>query len=209
VLPIAGRGPRARALQTLAWVVLPATVLAVLARPVEHLAFAGDFRRFLVGDDGAVYDYRNSLVVGIAMGFAVIPIVYTIAEDALSAIPESLTSAALACGASPWQAAVRVVVPAAVPGLFSAAMIGLGRAVGETMIVVMATGGTPILDTSIWNGFRTLSNTIATEMPEAPHGGTLYRVLFLSGLLLFAVTFVVNTAAEVVRLRFRRRFKAL
>jgi phosphate transport system permease protein len=155
------------------------------------------------------YDQRNSLVVGIAMGFAVIPIVYTIAEDALSAIPQSLRSASLACGASRWQTAIRVVAPAAVPGIFSAVMIGLGRAVGETMIVLMATGGTPIIDGSIFNGFRTLSANIATELPEAPQGGTLYRVLFLAGLLLFALTFVLNTVAELVRIRFRRKFRAL
>jgi phosphate transport system permease protein len=104
---------------------------------------------------------------------------------------------------------VRVVLPAAVPGVFSASMIGLGRAIGETMIVVMATGGTAVMDFSPFSGFRTLSNNIATEMPEATAGGTLYRVLFLSGLLLFALTFAVNTIAEVVRIRFRARFKGL
>jgi phosphate transport system permease protein len=156
-----------------------------------------------------VYDQQNSLVVGIAMGFAVIPIIYTISEDALSAIPQSLRSASLGCGASTWQTAIRIVVPAAAPGIFSAAMIGLGRAIGETMIVLMATGGTPIIDGSIFNGFRTLSQNIATELPEAPQGGTLFRVLFLAGLLLFALTFVLNTVAEIVRLRFRRKFRGL
>jgi phosphate transport system permease protein len=185
-------------------------VAFVLASPgLEHLVFGGDFRAFLVGKEGMVYDQRNSLVVGIAMGFAVIPIIYTIAEDALVAIPQSLRSASLACGASPWQTAMRIVVPAAVPGIFSATMIGLGRAIGETMIVLMATGGTPIIDLSIFNGFRTLSVNIATELPEAPQGGTLYRVLFLAGLLLFALTFVLNTVAEVVRLRFRNKFRGL
>jgi phosphate transport system permease protein len=139
----------------------------------------------------------------------VIPVVYTIAEDALSSIPASLRSAALGCGASPWQTAIRVVVPAAIPGIFSAVMIGLGRAVGETMIVLMATGGTAIIDGSIFNGFRTLSANIATELPEAPVGGTLFRVLFVAGLLLFAMTFVLNTVAEMVRLRFRKKFRGL
>jgi ABC-type uncharacterized transport system permease subunit len=198
-----------RAAKALVYAVLPAAALALLAAPLESLAFGGDFRRFLLGADGEVYDQRNSLVVGIAMGFAVIPIVYTIAEDALYAIPDALKSAALACGASPWQTAMRVVVPAAAPGMFSATMIGLGRAVGETMIVLMATGGTPIIDASPFNGFRTLSANIAIELPEAPEGGTLYRVLFLAGLLLFALTFVVNTVAEVIRLRFRKKFKLL
>src|SRR5206468_2001832 len=162
---------------------------------VEGLGFGGDFRRFLVGD-GTVYVQLNSLVVGIAMGFAVIPIIYTIAEDALSAIPDSLRSASLACGASPWQTATRVVLPAAMPGVFAASMVGLGRAVGETMIVLMAMGGTAIIDGSPFNGSRTLSANIATELPEATQGGTLYRVLFLAGLLLFAITFVLNTIAE-------------
>jgi phosphate transport system permease protein len=156
-----------------------------------------------------VFDLRNSLVVGIAMGFAVIPIIYTIAEDALSAIPESLRSAALGCGASPWQAATRVILPAALPGIFSAVMIGMGRAIGETMIVLMAAGGTPIMDWTIFNGFRTLSVNIATEMAAAPAHSTLYRVLFLSGLVLFALTFVMNTLAEAVRIRFRKKFKGL
>ncbi|MFO0933534.1 MAG: ABC transporter permease subunit [Planctomycetota bacterium] len=192
---------------------VPALLAFAAAPLVETVLFGGDFRWFLVGTDdpahGIVYDQRNSLVVGIAMGFAVIPIIYTIAEDALSAIPDSLRSAALGCGASPWQAATRVVLPAAVPGIFSAAMIGLGRAIGETMIVLMAAGGTAIMDLTIFNGFRTLSVNIATELPEAPVEGTLYRVLFLAGLLLFAITFVLNTVAEVVRLRFRKRFKGL
>jgi phosphate transport system permease protein len=198
-----------RVAKAFVYAILPGVALALLAGPAEALLFGGDFRRFLVGADGEVYDQRNSLVVGIAMGFAVIPIIYTIAEDALYAIPDALKSAALACGASPWQTAMRIVVPAAAPGIFSAVMIGLGRAVGETMIVLMATGGTPIIDPSPFNGFRTLSANIAIELPEAPEGGTLYRVLFLAGLLLFALTFVVNTVAEIVRLRFRRKFKLL
>lgn len=216
IVPLLPLGwPRAlrSATHILSAVVLPAGVLALAAPLVEAWVFGGDFRWFLVGTDdpthGIVYDQRNSLVVGIAMGFAVIPIIYTIAEDALSAIPDSLRSAALGCGASPWQAATRVVLPAAVPGIFSAAMIGFGRAIGETMIVLMAAGGTAIMDLTIFNGFRTLSVNIATELPEAPVEGTLYRVLFLAGLLLFAITFVLNTVAELVRLRFRKRFKGL
>jgi phosphate transport system permease protein len=148
--------------------------------------------------------------VGIAMGFAVIPIIFTISEDSLSNVPRHLSSGSLALGATRWQTAVRVVLPAALPGIFSAVMIGLGRAVGETMIVLMATGNTPTFDW--WNpfsGFRTLSATIAVEIPEAPHGGTLYRTLFLGALLLFACTFVVNTAAELVRQRMRRRYAQL
>lgn len=151
------------------------------------------------------YDQRNALVVGFMMGFAIIPIIYTIAEDALSMVPEHLRSASLGCGATPWQTAMRVIIPTAMSGLFSAVMVGLGRAVGETMIVLMGTGNTPVLDWNIFNGFRTLSANIATELPEAVRDSTHYRTLFLAALTLFAMTFVLNTVAEMVRLRFRKR----
>ena len=104
---------------------------------------------------------------------------------------------------------VGVVLPTASPGIFSAVMIGFGRAVGETMIVLMATGNTPIMEWSVFNGFRALSANIAVELPEAPEGGTLYRVLFLGALLLFAMTFAINTVAELVRLRLRARYRGL
>lgn len=151
------------------------------------------------------YDQRNSLIVGFVMGFAVIPIIYTIADDALSTVPAHLRSASLGCGATHWQTAVRVVIPTAMSGLFSALMIGLGRVAGETMIVLMAGGNTPIEDWNIFNGFRTLSTNIAIELPEAVQGSSHYRVLFLSALVLFLLTFLINTVAEVVRLYFRRR----
>jgi phosphate transport system permease protein len=151
------------------------------------------------------YNQRNALIVGFVMGFAIIPIIFTIAEDALSAVPEHLRSASLGAGATPWQTATRVVVPTAMSGLFSAVMIGLGRAVGETMIVLMAAGNTPILDWNIFSGFRTLSANLAVELPEAVLDSTHYRTLFLAALALFAMTFVVNTVAEAVRLRFRRK----
>ena len=151
------------------------------------------------------YVQRNALVVGFAMGFAIIPLIYTIADDALSTVPEHLRSASLGAGATPWQTAVRIVIPTAASGLFSAVMIGLGRAVGETMIVLMAAGNTPMMNWNIFEGFETLSMAIATELPEAAKNSTHYRTLFLAALTLFAVTFVVNTVAEMVRQRFRRR----
>ena len=151
------------------------------------------------------YDQRNALVVGFVMGFAIIPIIYTLAEDAFTSVPGHLREASLGAGATPWQTAVRVIIPTAMSGLFSALMIGLGRAVGETMIVLMATGGTAIMDWNMFNGFRTLSANIATELPEAVKAGAHYRVLFLAGFVLFVMTFILNTLAEVVRQRFRKR----
>jgi phosphate transport system permease protein len=176
---------------------------------VESTVFGGSFSGWLLDTTGTRYDQRNAVVIGIAMGFAVIPIVFAMAEDAFSNVPRALSSASRALGATPWQTAVRVVLPTASPGIFSAIMVGFGRAVGETMIVLMATGNTPILDWSPFNGFRTLSANVAVEIPEAPVGGTLYRTLFVAALLLFALTFVINTGAEVIRHRLRRRFARL
>ncbi len=174
-------------------------VAAVLAR------LGLDARDSLLGP----FDQRNTLVVGLIMGFAVIPIIYTISEDALRAVPDQLRSASLGCGATRWQTASRVVLPVAASGIFSACMIGLGRAVGETMIVLMATGNTPEISASIFDGFRTLSANIAVELPEAPRDSTHYRVLFLCGLVLFLVTLVINTTAELVRQHFRKKSAAL
>ena len=151
------------------------------------------------------YVQRNALNVGIIMGFAIIPIIYTVSEDALSSVPNTLRSAAYGAGATPWQTAVRVVLPVAASGIFSACMIGFGRAAGETMIVLMAAGNTPLMEWNLFNGMRTLSANIAVELPEAAVGSTHYRVLYLSALVLFAITFLVNTTAEMVRIRFRKR----
>lgn len=179
---------------------LVAWIAAVFA---QKLGF--DPRDGLVGP----YAQRNTLIVGFAMGFAVIPIIYTIAEDALSAVPDHLRGASLGCGATLWQTAIWVVVPTAASGIFSAVMIGMGRAVGETMIVVMAAGNTPVMEMNVFGGLRALSANIAVELPEAVVGGTLYRTLFLSGLTLFLMTFVINSVAELVRMRFRKRFSRL
>ena len=148
-------------------------------------------------------------VVGLAMGFAVIPSIFSIAEDAIFAVPKSLTQGSLALGATPWQTLVRVILPTASPGIFSALMIGLGRAVGETMIVLMATGNTPLMDMNIFEGLRTLSANIAVEMPEAEVNSSHFRILFLSGLVLFVFTFIVYTSAEIVRQRLRTKYGSL
>jgi phosphate transport system permease protein len=185
---------------------------------VERILFAvddgsggriGDFTRWWPQVTGTPYELRNSLVVGFVMGFAVIPIIFTIAEDSLANVPGALRSGSLALGASRWQTAWRVVVPTASAGIFSALMIGLGRAVGETMIVVMATGNTPIMEWNVFSGMRTLSANIAVELPEAPHHGTLYRTLFLGAVALFVMTFAVNTVAEILRQHLRERYKTV
>lgn len=172
----------------------------------DSFLFDGHYKLWLQTHLGLNYDQRNAIVVGVAMGFAIIPIIYSISEEALTNVPKNLIAGSLALGATRWQTLMHLVLISASPGIFSALMIGLGRAVGETMIVLMATGNTPIMDWSLFNGFRTLSANIAVEIPEAPHGGTLYRTLFLAGLLLFVATFLLNTVAEVVRQRLREKY---
>jgi phosphate transport system permease protein len=198
-----GRAAVVDGLRWLATLAVAAVLAAVLA--VLLTATGWDARGGVV----STYVQRNTLVVGFAMGFAVIPIIYTIAEDALNSVPEHLRAASLACGATPWQTATRVILPTAMSGVFAAVMVGMGRAVGETMIVVMAAGNTPILEWNIFSGLRALSANIAVELPEAVKDGTLFRTLFLAALTLFVMTFVVNTLAELVRQRFRKRAVSL
>jgi phosphate transport system permease protein len=174
--------------------------------PLEVWLFDGNLPLWMDETLGISYDQRNSLVVGFAMGFAVIPTIFSISEDAIFGVPRHLVNGSLALGATPWQTMVGVILPTASPGIFSAVMIGLGRAVGETMIVLMATGNTPIMDFSIFSGMRTLSANVAVEMPESEVGSTHYRILFLAALVLFMLTFVLNTLAEMVRQRLRERY---
>jgi phosphate transport system permease protein len=191
-------------------VVLIGAVLSFwIGARLETAALGGDSQAWLLRVLGLSYDQRNSVVVGLAMGFAVIPIIFTIAEDSLSNVPPYLAAGSLALGATRWQTALKVVLPSASPGIFSAIMIGFGRAIGETMIVLMATGNTAVMNMNPFKGFRALSANIAVELPEAPEEGTLFRVLFLAAFLLFLMTFAVNTAAELVRIRLRRKFQSL
>ncbi|HCI87801.1 MAG TPA: phosphate ABC transporter permease, partial [Gammaproteobacteria bacterium] len=180
-----------------------------IAPPLEMLWFGGDMQAWLSNEFGLAYDQRNAMIVGFAMGFAVIPTIFSIAEDAVFTVPRQLSNGSLALGATPWQTLAKVVLPMASPGIFSALMIGMGRAVGETMIVLMATGNTPIMDINIFEGMRTLAANIAVEVPESEVGSSHYRILFLSALVLFAFTFVVNTVAELVRQRLRTRYRLL
>jgi phosphate transport system permease protein len=190
-------------------VLIGAAISFALGNLVELSALGGDYQAWFLRVLGLSYDQRNSVVVGLAMGFAVIPIIFTIAEDSLSNVPPYLAAGSLALGATRWQTALKVVLPSASPGIFSAVMIGFGRAVGETMIVLMATGNTPVTNWNPFKGFRALSANIAVELPEAPEGGTLFRVLFLAAFLLFLMTFAVNTAAELIRIRLRKKFQSL
>jgi phosphate transport system permease protein len=180
-------------------------VAATLAMAAAVAVLLDSLRLDTRGGIFGTYVQRNALVVAVGMSFAIIPLIFTLADDALSSVPDHLRSASLGAGATPWQTAIRVIVPSAASGLFSAVMIGLGRAVGETVIVLMAAGNTPLVSWNLFNGFQTLSAAIATELPEAARGTAHYRVLFLAALTLFAITFVVNSVAEVVRQRFRRR----
>jgi phosphate transport system permease protein len=177
--------------------------------PLETFLFHGTLRDWFKAELGIGYDQRNALVVGVAMGFAVIPTIFSIAEDAIFSVPKHLTVGSLALGATPWQTMTRVVLLTASPGIFSAIMIGFGRAVGETMIVLMATGNTPVMDLSVFQGLRTLAANIAVEMPESEVDSTHYRVLFLAALVLFMFTFVFNTLAEVIRQRLREKYSSL
>jgi phosphate transport system permease protein len=181
----------------------------VISSPLEALLFNGSLRDWLSHEFGIGYDQRNALIVGIAMGFAVIPTIFSIAEDAIFSVPKHLTVGSLALGATTWQTMIKVVLLTASPGIFSAIMIGLGRAVGETMIVLMATGNTPVMDFSIFQGLRTLAANVAVEMPESEVDSTHYRVLFLTALVLFIFTFVFNTLAEIIRQRLREKYSSL
>ena len=193
--------------------IIPVIIIALICVSVspfiERVLFDGDIRIWLGEELGIGFDQRNALIIGIAMGFAVIPTIFSIAEDAIFSVPKHLTSGSLALGATPWQTLVRVVLLSASPGIFSAVMIGFGRAVGETMIVLMATGNTPVMDFSIFQGMRTLSANVAVELPESEVDSTHYRILFLAAFVLFIFTFFFNTVAEIVRQRLRKKYSSL
>lgn len=189
------------------WILLPVLLLVTLCciwllPMLEHRVFGVNLAASLCGG----YQQRNLLIASVAMGFALVPLIFTLAEDAIFSVPPSLGQGSLALGATQWQTLTRVVLPGASAGIFAALMIGFGRAIGETMIVLMATSNTPVTEGGLLQGVRTLSANVAIEMPEAAAGSGHYRVLFLSALVLLIFTLVVNTLAELVRQRLRQRY---
>lgn len=152
--------------------------------------------------------YRlNAINAGIALGLAVIPIVFTIAEDAMTSVPNSLRDASLALGANPWQVSFTVVLPAAFPGIAAGVVLGFGRAIGETMIVLMASGNAAIISASFTDSIRTLSATIAAELAEVVFGSAHYHVLFFIGTILFLFTFVLNVLGDITLSRIKTRLQ--
>lgn len=161
---------------------------------------------FLQNVFGFIYRL-NAINAGIALGLAVIPIVFTMAEDAMTSVPQSLRDASLALGASPWQVSMTVVLPTALPGIAASIVLGFGRAIGETMIVLMASGNAAIISASFTDSIRTVSATIAAELAEVVFGSAHYNVLFFLGTLLFAFTFLINMGGDIVLNRLKQRFQ--
>jgi len=164
-----------------------------------------DFVSWLNVNMGIHYEQRNGIIVGFALGISIIPMIFTLSEDSINIVPKSFIMSSYALGANNWQTAYRVILPYASSGIFSVIMLAFARAIGETMIVLMVAGNTPINDWSLFTGLRSLSANIAIEIPEAPLGGTLYRILFLSASLLFVFTFIINTMAELIRMKLKRK----
>lgn len=186
---------------------IPTVAIGFLALAVLAGFLEGPCRA-IAGFLGVPVSRLNAVVAGTALGFALVPVVFAVAEDALTAVPRAYTQAALALGATRWQAATGIVVPSAFPGLCAAVVLGLGRAMSETMIVLMASGNAAVMSWDLFQPARTATATIAAEMAEAVFGGHHYRVLFLIGFLLLATTFATNLMAEAVMRRFHRRLPA-
>ena len=147
----------------------------------------------------------NAMVGAIGVSLVIVPVIATMTDDALRAVPAYLREGAHALGANRWETITRVIVPAGASGLVAAILLGMGRALGETMIVLMATGNAAQVTFSPFDSVRTMTATIAAELGAVPQGGEQYRALFLVGSLLFLMTFVINLVAEVAVARMRRR----
>ncbi|WOJ93995.1 ABC transporter permease subunit [Congregibacter variabilis] len=178
-------------------------VLMMNGDSLESWLFDESLRDWLWSEWGIAYEQRNALLVGMAMGIAITPVMFSIVEDSIFAVPRSLSDGSLALGATRWQSLSRVVLPAASPAILSALLIGLARGLGETMIVLLATGNTPLMDPGAFSGLRSFSASIVVELPEAGTQSVQFRLLFLAALVLFGLTFILNTIAELFRQRLR------
>jgi len=162
------------------------------------LGFLLPFAKEYFHEAFTISEFHYSAVVGgIGLGLAVIPIIFTITEDALSAVPKSYREASLALGATEWETAFNVMLPAALPGVVAAVLLGIGRAFGETMIALMATGNAALLSWNIFHPVRTLAATIGSETGEVQWGSLHYNILFFLGILLFIVSFSINAVTEL------------
>ena len=146
----------------------------------------------------------NLLNASVLLGFLVIPVVASLSEEALTAVPRELRDASYALGATRWETTRRVVIPYAIPGIISAVLLGVMRALGETMVVLMAAGGAAIVPEIITDPIRPLTSTIAAEMGETPVGSTHYHALFFAGLVLLLITLIINLASFYVENRGKR-----
>jgi len=177
---------------------VPSVVLGLLGLAYVAPAVQAVFR---------VQSGLTALTAGIVVGVMALPTIISISEDALHNVPKDLRDGSLALGNTRWQTTYKVVVPSASSGIFAASMLGLGRAIGETMVVLMLAGNSGLIPTSPFEAARTLTGTIAQEMGEVVRGGEHYSVLFAMGLVLFGVTFAINLAADLVLERQRRRWR--
>jgi ABC-type uncharacterized transport system permease subunit len=185
-------------------VLLLAVLGYYIGKELEAFFFAGDLGQFLVDAYSISLAQRNTVLLGFSLGIALVPTLFTISEEAIHAVPRQLAAGCLALGSSHWQSFRDVVLPIAFPGILAAVLVSFGRAIGETMILVMVSGNTPLMDWDLFSGVRTFTATLALELPEAPRNGIHYRILFMAAFLLFAFTFVVNTVAELTRSRVTR-----
>src|SRR5207344_2384088 len=152
----------------------------------------------LASSDSGAAQGTNLLTGGIILALMSVPVIVSLSEDALRAVPDSFREAALALGANPWETVRRVLFPAARNGLLAACMLGMGRAVGETMAVLLATGHSNRIPMALTDPVRTMTATIAAEMGETVYGDEHYRVLFILGIVLFVVTCSINVAADII-----------
>jgi phosphate transport system permease protein len=147
----------------------------------------------------------NAFIAAMGLSFVIIPIIASLTEDALNSIPKELRMASYGLGATKWQTISRVILPAAFSGVSASIILGFGRAVGETMIVLMASGNAANLTTNMFKSVRTMTATIAAEMGEVSQGSEHYFALFFIGIVLFTITFILNLIAEIIISKMRKK----